>query len=62
MAKKSVRYSRKTVISESENRVLLFTVGLVVGVASAAAALKQWYDYSILAIMAALVVLWLLNK
>ena len=62
MANRTARRSSRVVITESENKVLLFTVGLIVGVSSAAAALKQWYEYSIPAILAAIVVLWLLNK
>ena len=62
MAKKIVRKQKNIRITESENKILLFVIGLVVGIASATAALKQWYEYAIPAICAALVVLWLLNR
>ncbi len=49
-------------LTETENSVLLFGVGLLAGVGSTILALNQSWEYSFLTVLAALVVLRMINK
>ena len=56
------KQTKQTKLTSTETGALLFTMGILAGVGSTIAAFSQSIEYSFLAILAALVVLGMVNK